>query len=99
MRNNDGILMRQFLAAIVLSALAVAAMIGAIGPAGAADLTVVPEQRVVIVQACPGPQETVILYDEYGRPTVPARTPYYYCVTGTTLLPGDIPTPPEYCCG
>jgi hypothetical protein len=53
-------------------------------------------QRVA-VQACV-PGETVILFDKYGRPTVPARTPYFYCVTGTTLLPGDIPPPPEYCC-
>jgi hypothetical protein len=98
MRKIDGVLMRQLLAAIALSALAVTAMLGTIGVAGAADLSVVPPQRV-LVQACPGPQETVILYDEEGRPTVPARTPYYYCVTGTTLLPGDIPPPPEYCCG
>ena len=64
------------------------------GSAGAADLTV-PEPQPV--KACP--QEVVILYDEDGHPTVPARTPYYYCLTGTTLLPGDIPPPPEYCCG
>jgi hypothetical protein len=55
----------------------------------------VPEPQPV--KACP--QEVVILYDEDGHPTIPARTPYYYCVTGTTLLPGDIPPPPEYCCG
>ena len=65
------------------------------GSAVAADLTV-PEPRPV--KACPE-EEVVILYDEDGHPTVPARTPYYYCVTGTTLLPGDIPPPPEYCCG
>ena len=51
----------------------------------------------MVVAVC-GPQEIGILYDEHGIPTVPARTPYYYCVTGTTLLPGDIPPPPEYCC-
>ena len=45
-----------------------------------------------------GPREVVILYDKEGRPTVPARTPYFTCVTGTTLLPGEIPPPPEYCC-
>jgi hypothetical protein len=78
--------------------LAVAAATGtAAGAAQAADLTVPVEPRRVIA-AC-APQEVVILYDERGRPTVPARTPYYYCVTGTTLLPGEIPPPPEYCCG
>ena len=88
-------LVRQFAVAAALSAMAVGAMLAAAGRAGAADLTVEP---VPVVQACP-PPEVVILYDEEGRPTVPARTPYYYCVTGTTLLPGDIPPPPEYCCG
>jgi hypothetical protein len=48
------------------------------------------------VHACP--KEVVILFDERGYPTVPARTPYFYCVTGATLLPGDIPPPREYCC-
>ena len=89
--------MRQLVAAIFLSALAIAAMMGVIGTAGAADLTVYPAERP-LVYACPGPQEVVILYDKQGRPTVPARTPYFTCVTGTTLLPGDIPPPPEYCC-
>jgi hypothetical protein len=63
-------------------------MFGAIGPSDAADMPTVPQPRVV-VHAC-GPGETVVLFDERGRPTVPARTPYFYCVTGTTLLPGDI---------
>jgi hypothetical protein len=90
--------MRQILAAIALSAAAIAAMAGAIGRAGAADLTVYPtDQRSV--RGCGAPQEVVVLFDERGRPTVPARTPYFTCVTGTTLLPGDIPPPPEYCCG
>jgi hypothetical protein len=82
------------MAAIILSAGAIAAMMGM---AGAADLSVTPPERQVVM-GCPGAQEVVILYDEHGRPTVPARTPYYYCVTGTTLLPGQIPPPPEYCC-
>ncbi len=89
---------RQLLAALALSAAAVAAMLAAAGKAGAADLAVVPEERVVVA-ACPEPREIVVLYDDEGRPTVPARTPYYYCVTGTMLLPGQIPPPPEYCCG
>jgi hypothetical protein len=97
MRKSSWDLARQFGAAIALSAAAVAAMSAAAGRAGAADLTIEPQR--VIVQACPGPREIVVLYDEEGKPTVPARTPYYYCVTGTTLLPGEIPPPPEYCCG
>lgn len=97
-RVSTGVLARQFAVAVVLSALAIAAMVAAVGRAGAADLTVVPDERA-LVQACPGPKEIVVLYDDEGRPTVPARAPYYYCVTGTTLLPGEIPPPPEYCCG
>ena len=98
MRKSTGALTRQFLAAAILSAIAVAAMAAAAGRAGAADLTVYPDERP-LVYACPGPQEVVVIYDKQGRPTVPARTPYFTCVTGTTLLPGDIPPPPEYCCG
>ncbi len=98
MAKLNPVLTRQLVAALILSALAVAAMIAAAGDAGAADLTAYPVDRRPVVAAC-GPQEIVILYDENGVPTVPARTPYYYCVTGTTLLPGNIPPPPEYCCG
>lgn len=96
MRRTTGELTRQLAAAAILSAIAVAAMIAAAGKAGAADLTVYPPAP--LVQVCPGPREVVILYDKEGRPTVPARTPYFTCVTGTTLLPGEIPPPPEYCC-
>lgn len=96
MRKKNGELMRQLAAAIFLSALAVAAMMGAISPAGAADLSgSYPD--VVHENACP-PKETVILFDEKGVPTVPGRTPYFTCVTGLVLLPGQIPPPPEYCC-
>ena len=42
--------------------------------------------------------DDVVLFDAKGRPTIPARTPFFYCVTGETLLPGQIPPPPEYCC-
>ena len=98
MRKKNGEVMRQLAAAIFLSALAIAAMLGAIGPSGAADL---PGSYggEVIVGICGGPKEEVILFDEDGFPTVPARTPYFTCVTGTTLLPGEIPPPPVYCCG
>jgi hypothetical protein len=97
MRYSRWDLARQLFVAVTLSAAAVAAMLAAAGKAGAADLAVVPEERVAIA-ACAEPREIVVLYDKEGRPTVPARTPYYYCVTGTTLLPGKIPPPPEYCC-
>ena len=96
MRNRNGVLMRQLAAALLLSALAIAAMIGVIGPAGAADMPISADGGAV-VDAC-APKEEVILFDWRGTPTVPARTPYFTCVTGTVLLPGQIPPPPEYCC-
>jgi hypothetical protein len=97
MRKKNGEVMRQLAAAIFLSALAIAAMLGAIGPSGAADMPGSYGNGGVI-NAC-APKEEVILFDEDGFPTVPARTPYFTCVTGTTLLPGEIPPPPVYCCG
>jgi hypothetical protein len=88
MRKSSLLLTRQLVAAGLLS-------FAASGQAGAADLTVSePPRRIA---ACV-PREVVVLFDERGHPTVPARTPYFYCVTGTTLLPRDIPPPPEYCC-
>ena len=97
--------MRELAAAIALSALAVAAMLGAIGPAGAADMPGSgPGSGPGGAYAC-APSEEVVLFTEQGKlitfqiPTVPARTPYYTCVTGRTLKPGDVPPPPEYCCG
>ena len=91
--------MRQVLAAVFLSALAIAAMMGLIGSAGAADLL----DSVEIVDASGQPQEEVILFhrdgaiDFTGHPTVPARTPYFTCVTGWRCFPGKSPAP-EYCC-
>lgn len=100
MRNSNADLMRQLIVGIVLSATALVLMVAMSGLAKAADM---PEgyvaKRPAVVQACAGPQEKVILFDEEGVPTVPGRTPYYYCVTAATLLPGEIPPPPEYCCG
>ena len=88
--------MRQLGAAIFLSALAIAAMVGAIGPSHAADL---PEgYGHGKSMACGAPRETVDLFDFRGTPTPPARTPYFTCITGTVLIPGTIPPPPEYCC-
>jgi hypothetical protein len=100
MRKKDGVLMRQLAAAIILSALAIAAIAGAIGPAAAADLSpgLYPLPARSGAYACPPKEEAVILFDEEGKPTVPARTPYFTCVTNTVLLPGEIPPPPEYCC-
>jgi hypothetical protein len=97
MRKRNGVLMRQLAAAIFLSALAIAAMMGAIGTAGAADLPESARGGRAVVDACAA-KEDVILFDKHGFPTVPGRTPYFTCVTGTVLLPGQIPPPPEYCC-
>ena len=98
MRKSTKILTRQLIVAVALSAAAVVAMIGAAGRAGAADLSGYDDGGRNIMAGCAGPQEIVVLFDERGRPTVPARTYYYYCITGTMLVPGDIPPPPEYCC-
>jgi hypothetical protein len=103
MRKVDGVFMRQLAAALALSALAIAAMLGLMGPAGAADMPGGYAGQAPYGAACP-PREEVVLYTWHGLlprkvPTVPARTPYFTCVTGTVLVPGDIPPPPEYCCG
>ena len=52
----------------------------------------------IATKICGQNADDVVLFDEKGRPTIPARTPFFYCVTGETLLPGQIPPPPEYCC-
>jgi len=100
MRKSTRDLTRQFIVALALSAAAVAVMVGAVGRAGAADLSgYAGEPARHVSLGCAGPQEVVVFFDENGHPTVPARTFYYYCVTGRMLVPGDIPPPPEYCCG
>jgi len=104
MRRMDGALMRQLAAAIALSALAIAATMGLIGPAGAADMPGSDMAVAPYAGSCPPGQE-VQLYKKHGIfpkfrfPTPPARTPYYTCATGGVLVQGDIPPPPEYCCG
>ena len=97
MRNWRSDLTRQVITTAVLSAFAIATMMAVAVDADAADM---PEgvKAYVAVKQCQGPLETVELFDEKGWPTVPGRTPYYTCVTGSTLLPGEIPPPPEYCC-
>jgi hypothetical protein len=74
----------------------------AAGSAGAADLSAGDGygddygDRAIYV--CGHRMDQIILYDEWGRPTVPARTPMYYCITGHTLTKSQLPPPPEYCC-
>ncbi len=88
--------MRQLLTALFLSASAVA-LSGLAGSAQAADLPgTYRGGDSHVVYGC-APREEVILF-KHGKPTPPGRTPYFTCVTGTVLLPGDIPPPPEYCC-
>ncbi len=105
MRNMDGVLMRQLAAALALTALAIAATMGLIGPTHAADLPSGHHAAPAANGIACAPREEVILFRErgivpkYRVATEPARTPYYTCVTGTVLKPGDIPPPPEYCCG
>ncbi len=99
MRRWRSDLTRQVITTAVLSAFAIAVMIAAAGSAGAADMPERGDQSQA--QAAYGQcaaKETVQLFDENGWPTVVGRTPYYTCVTGSTLLPGQIPPPPEYCC-
>lgn len=86
----------------VVPAACLAAMLSG-SHAFAADMpqTYVVEPPVVAGEVCGPLQEHAKLFERKGRrwvPTVPARTPYYYCVTGETLVPGEIPPPPEYCC-
>ena len=93
------VLTRRFLTTAIVSAVAATAMIAASSQADAADLDRADGNNGrQIVYGCAG-GEVVILFDSRGHPTVPARTPYYTCLTGVTFLPGDIPPPPEYCCG
>lgn len=108
MRRMDGILMRQLFAALLLSAVAIAAMLGIIGPAAAADLPGYYAEPPVHHGGCAAREEVDLFRKQWlppsywtvtHEPTRPARTPYFTCVTGTVLLPGDIPPPPEYCCG
>ena len=98
MRRWRSDLTRQVITTAVLSAFAIAALIAGAGSAGAADMPEGGQSHGQAVYGQCAPKETVILFDENGWPTVVGRTPYYTCVTGSTLLPGQIPPPPEYCC-
>lgn len=87
----------QVAAAGLISGFIVASMLAA-GSAGAADLSVGDGHGDRAIYVCGKRVDHIILFDEYGNPTVPARTPMYYCITGETLTPNTIPPPPEYCC-
>lgn len=95
MTHRRGSAVRAALAGLAL-------VLAPLATAGAADLTpgVIYDDRHLppAYTICEVPTGPVILFDRYGRPTVPARTPMFYCLTGHTLTPGEIPPPPEYCC-
>ncbi len=78
-----------------IGSLAAGTILSGANLAGAADMPVYDGPATNI---CGQDVDDVVLFDEKGRPTIPARTPFFYCVTGETLLPGHIPPPPEYCC-
>ncbi len=81
-----------------IAGLVAGAMLASVDPAAAADPPgTIPEAQKT-TNVCGQNVEDVVLFDGKGRPTIPARTPFFYCVTGETLLPGQIPPPPEYCC-
>ena len=88
-------------AAGLISGFIMATLVAA-GSAGAADLSagdgngIGYDDRAIYV--CGQRMDHIILFDEWGRPTVPARTPMYYCITGRTLTKSQLPPPPEYCC-
>ena len=74
------------------------AILVAAGTAGAADLSAGDGEQDRAIYVCGHRMDHIILFDEEGRPTVPARTPMYYCITRETLPPNVLPPPPEYCC-
>jgi len=89
--------MRQAAAMAAIGGLVAGTMLSGADLAGAADLPGTAGSKQV-TNICGQNVDDVVLFDAKGRPTIPARTPFFYCVTGETLLPGQIPPPPEYCC-
>ena len=87
--------MRRTASRAAISGLAAGMMLGGANLAGAADM---PADDGPATNICGQNVDDIVLFDEKGRPTIPARTPFFYCVTGETLLQGQIPPPPEYCC-
>jgi len=88
--------MRRTAAAAAIAGLVAGAVLSGASLANAADMPGTDGRQAMNI--CGQNADDVVLFDEKGRPTIPARTPFFYCVTGETLLPGQIPPPPEYCC-
>ena len=89
--------MQRVAAMAAIGGLVAATMLGGANLAVAADMPGMSNGQQ-LTNICGQNVDDIILFDEKGRPTIPARTPFFYCVTGETLLPGQIPPPPEYCC-
>ena len=87
--------MRWTAGMVAISGLVAGMMLSGANLASAADM---PGDAKPATNICGQNVDDVVLFDAKGRPTIPARTPFFYCVTGETLLPGQIPPPPEYCC-
>ncbi|MHA1189642.1 MAG: hypothetical protein ACTSSQ_04175 [Alphaproteobacteria bacterium] len=100
MRKSLNELFRKSAAVVVLSGGVMAFMLAAAGQAPAADLSsgdvVYDDNQPNFV--CGQDMSKIVLFDAEGRPTIPARTEMFACITGVTLISGDIPPPPEYCC-
>jgi hypothetical protein len=88
--------MRRAAGIAAISGLVAGTMLSGADLAVAADMPGADSRKVTNI--CGQNVDDVVLFDAKGRPTIPARTPFFYCVTGETLLPGQIPPPPEYCC-
>ena len=88
--------MRRTASMAAIGGLVAGTMLSSVDLAGAADMPGTDGRQVTNI--CGQNVEDVVLFDARNRPTIPARTPFFYCVTGETLLPGQIPPPPEYCC-
>ena len=67
-------------AAGLISGFIMATLVAA-GTAGAADLSAGDGEQDRAIYVCGHRMDHIILFDEEGRPTVPARTPMYYCIT------------------
>ena len=87
---------RRTAAIVAIGGLVAGMMLSGADLAVAADMPGTDGRQVTNI--CGQNVADIVLFDEKGRPTIPARTPFFYCVTGETLLPGQIPPPPEYCC-
>lgn len=87
-------------AAVIITGGVMAFMVAAADKSPAADLAqgVPVDQSGGQIYACGQDVSRIVLFDDEGKPTIPARTPFYTCITGSTLLRDQIPPPPEYCC-